>query len=49
MKTASSSLSEISSPQRAVKPVRDLVGGVSFPQRDSASTVSTMQRLVKAG
>ena len=32
-KAASGSSSAISSPQRVVKPVRDLVGAASFPQR----------------
>lgn len=54
-KAASGSSSAISSPQRVVKPVRDLVGAASFPQRviqasgGSTSTVSTMQKLVFEG
>ena len=51
MKTASGSSSAISLPQSVVKPARDLVGAVSFPQRlvnsgrGSATTVSTMEGL----
>ena len=49
MKTASSSSSLISSSQRVVKPGRDLVGAVSFPQRVIGTGQSRSQDFLKGG